>query len=71
MKGIVNWKIFLPMVVVVGLMAWGLSTLSGLNIWWAVGIVAGALFLNGVIAEIEDRMPGGFLTPRKDREQKK
>ena len=38
-----------------------------LNFWVAVVITASALILNGVIAEIEDRMEGGFLNSRRDK----
>ena len=37
----------------------------GLRFWVTFGITAAALVLNGVVAEIEDRTPGGFLRPRK------
>jgi hypothetical protein len=37
----------------------------GLGFWVIFGITAGALLLNGIVAEIEDRRPGGFLNPRK------
>ena len=37
----------------------------GLSFWVIFGITAGALLLNGIVAEIEDRRPGGFLNPRK------
>lgn len=35
------------------------------SFWTAFAIAAGALLLNGVVAEIEDRRPGGFLNPRR------
>jgi len=38
-----------------------------LNFWVAFAITAAALILNGIVAEIEDRMPGGFLNPRKKK----
>jgi hypothetical protein len=38
-----------------------------LNFWVAFVITAAALVLNGIVAEIEDRMPGGFLNPRKKK----
>jgi hypothetical protein len=37
----------------------------GLSFWVIFGITAGALLLNGIVAEMEDRRPGGFLNPRK------
>jgi hypothetical protein len=36
-----------------------------LNFWVTFAITAGALLLNGLVAEIEDRRSGGFLNPRK------
>jgi hypothetical protein len=38
-----------------------------LNFWVAFVITAAALVLNGIFAEIEDRMPGGFLNPRRKK----
>lgn len=46
------------------LLAW----LSGLPFWGAFLIVAGALVVNGVVAEIEDQTPGGVLNPRKGKD---
>jgi hypothetical protein len=37
----------------------------GLSFWVTFSITAAALVLNGILAEIEDRRPGGFLGPRK------
>jgi len=34
--------------------------------WGAFAIVGAALLINGVVAEIEDRQPGGFLN-RKEK----
>lgn len=47
-----------------GALAW----LSGLPFWVAFLIVAGALVVNGVVAEIEDRAPGGFLNPNRGKD---
>jgi len=41
-----------------------ISWLSGMSFLGGAAIVASALFINGVVAEIEDRWPGGFLNPR-------
>jgi len=40
-----------------------LSWMSGLPFWAGVAIVAVALFANGIVAEVEDRAPGGFNNP--------
>lgn len=45
-----------------------LAWLSGLPFWVAFLIVAGALVINGVVAEIEDRAPGGFLNPKRGKD---
>jgi hypothetical protein len=37
--------------------------MSGLPFWAGVAIVAVALFANGIVAEVEDRAPGGFNNP--------
>ena len=60
MKRPLNWKRLGPMLGAAGLLVWGISLLSGLNFWWAALIWGGLLLLNRVLAEIEDRMPGGF-----------
>jgi ribose/xylose/arabinose/galactoside ABC-type transport system permease subunit len=39
------------------------SWLSGMPIWAASLIVAGAMLVNGLIAEVEDQAPRGFLKP--------
>lgn len=41
-----------------------LRWLSGTPFWSGAAIVAAALVINGVVAEVEDRAPGGFLNPR-------
>ena len=43
-----------------GLLSW----VSGMPYWAAALIVALALMVNGLIAEVEDRSPGGFFNPR-------
>lgn len=42
-----------------------LSWLSGMPLWGGMLIVAGALFINGLVASIEDEAPGGFLNPQE------
>lgn len=60
----------LSFIAICALIAWGLHHWGGLNFWAGIGLVAFALFLNGVLAEIEDRMPGGFLNPKKKDDKK-
>ena len=47
---------------VIGLVA---SILVHLPFWVCFAIALGSLFINGVIAEIEDHRIGGFYNPRK------
>lgn len=42
----------------------GISYFSKLNIWLCLGIVVVAWVINGAVAEIEDRLPGGFLNTK-------
>jgi hypothetical protein len=44
-----------------GIAAYGFQ----LSFWITFAITAAALVVNGFIAEWEDRMPGGFLNPRR------
>jgi hypothetical protein len=44
-----------------GLLSW----LSGMSLWASLPIVAIALFLNGLVAEVEDNAPGGIHNPRE------
>ena len=57
-----HFVIWLGVVAVVGL---GLSYISGLPNWGASAIIAAALIVTGLVAEIEDRSPGGFLGTEK------
>ena len=58
---------------IMALLVWGsalviaaaVSYLFKLNFFLCFGLVAIAWVLNGVIAEVEDRLPGGFLNPRR------
>ena len=58
----IHLVIWLGIVAVVGL---GLSYISGLPYWGASAIIAVALIVTGLVAEIEDRSPGGFLSAEK------
>ena len=70
MKRLVNWKIFIVSWGFVALIAFGISAWSGFSFWWASVLVAIAMVINGVIAEVEDRSRGGFLKPEKEEFRK-
>ena len=57
-------SIWLGIVAIFGL---GLSYISGLPYWGASAIIAGALIITGLVAEVEDRSPGGFLSTEKKK----
>jgi len=38
-----------------------ITWLSGMPLWLGFAIVAGSLLVNGLVAEVEDRSPGGLL----------
>jgi hypothetical protein len=42
-----------------------LSWLSGMPLWLGILIIVGALLVNGLVAEVEDRAPGGFHDQRE------
>jgi hypothetical protein len=48
---------------VVAVVAGGLSAASGMAFWWAFLLVAGAILVNGWVATLEDDLPGGFNNP--------
>jgi hypothetical protein len=48
---------------VVAMLAAGLTSISGMKFWWAFLIVAGAILINGWVATLEDDLPGGFNNP--------
>jgi hypothetical protein len=50
------------------LVAVGISYFFKVSFWLSLGVVAAAWVINGIVAEIEDRMPGGFLNPRRKKE---
>lgn len=47
----------------VAVLAAGISAVSRLEFWWAFLIVAGAILVNGWVATLEDDLPGGFNNP--------
>jgi NAD/NADP transhydrogenase alpha subunit len=48
-----------------------ISALSNLPFWAATIIVAVAMFLNGLLAQYEDNLPGGFNNPMSQEEIKR
>ena len=69
MKRIIDWRIFSVSLSVAALLALGLHAVSGLNLWICFGLVVVAMLVNGIIATIEDEMPGGFHNPEPETPQ--
>jgi biotin-(acetyl-CoA carboxylase) ligase len=55
-------KYFAVWVTVVAICASALAYFTSLPLFGAMAIVAGALVVVGLVAEVEDRSPGGFLS---------
>lgn len=51
-------------------MASGLQEASGLNFRICLVVLVVAMVVNTIIAEIEHRMPGGFLNPNPESSQR-
>jgi len=56
---------------IAALIAWGVSHWSSLPFLGAFALVAGSMFINGIIAEKEDNAPGGFNNPLPPQDSKK
>lgn len=66
MKRITEWRIFFGSTTVAVLLALGMHAVSGVNIWICFGLVMVCMLVNGIIATIEDEMPGGFNNPEPE-----
>ena len=51
------------MILALSLAATGISALYGVRFWCAFAILAAAILVNGLVATIEDDLPGGFNNP--------
>lgn len=60
----INLKLTVVSLLVCAAVGGLLSWLSDMPFWGGVLIAAAALLVNGLVAELEDRAPGGFLNPR-------
>ncbi len=59
----INLKLFVAWLALCAVGGTLLAWLSGMPIWGGAVIVAVALFVNAVIAEVEDSASGGFNNP--------
>ena len=63
MKRMIQWQVFSISITIAALLTWGLHAVSGMSFWVSLGVVIAAILINGIIATIEDEMPGGFNNP--------
>ena len=63
MKNLVEWRVFLPTIAVLAAIAFGASYLLSLSFLPAFVLTAAAVLVNGLLATLEDDLPGGFNNP--------
>ncbi|MGA0613113.1 hypothetical protein, partial [Caldimonas sp. KR1-144] len=66
--GAMNWKLLVVWCAICCCGGALISAFSSMPFWGGAAIVAAALLVNGMVAEVEDRSPGGFLSPRDKQE---
>jgi hypothetical protein len=67
MRRFIDLRIFCFTIAVASLIAFGLHRWVGLNFWACLGIVLVGIFVNGIVATIEDELPEGFNNPTPAR----
>ncbi len=60
-------KFFIIPIIIALVIAAIITYFGNIPFWGAFLIALGAIYINGVIAEKEDNMPGGFLNPHGDK----
>ena len=63
MKKLVEWRVFLPTIAVLAAIAFGASYLLGLSFLPVFVLTVAAVLVNGLVATLEDDLPGGFNNP--------
>ena len=58
-----NYKWTFVSVSVIALIAGGISAWTKLNFWLIFLMMLGSVWINGIIATLEDDMPGGYNNP--------
>jgi hypothetical protein len=60
-----NIKLFLIVTGCIALVAAAVSYFAGMNFWLMFVICFMAMWLNSLLLQFEDKLPGGFLNPIK------
>jgi hypothetical protein len=63
MKKLVEWRVFLPTIAVLAAVALGASYLLGFSFLPVFVLTVAAVLVNGLLATLEDDLPGGFNNP--------
>jgi hypothetical protein len=63
MKKLVEWRVFLPTIAVLAAIAFGASHALGLSFLPVLALTVAAVLVNGLLATLEDDLPGGFNNP--------
>jgi hypothetical protein len=63
MKKLVEWRVFLPTIAVLAAVAFGASYLLGFSFLPIFALTVAAVLVNGLLATLEDDLPGGFNNP--------
>ena len=63
MKKLIEWRVFLPTIAVLAAIAFGASYLLGLSFLPVFVLTVAAVLVNGLLATLEDDLPGGFNNP--------
>ena len=66
MKKIVHWPIFFISISIVSVLAFGVSYFFSFSYWLAFAVIFAAMLINGIVATIEDELPGGFNNPKPE-----
>jgi hypothetical protein len=66
MKKIVHWPIFFISISLVSVLALGVSYFFGFSYWLAFAVILAAMLINGIVATVEDELPGGFNNPKPE-----
>jgi len=65
-KRFVDWRVFGSVMTIAVILAFGFHRWIGLNFWACLALVVFAILVNGLIAAVEDELPGGFNNPKPD-----
>jgi len=63
-RRLIHWPALATFSAVVVGGAWLFTGSFGPGFWTAVGVIAFAILVNGLVATVEDELPGGYNNPK-------